>query len=207
MRKLVFVIMLGSMLSWMGCGTARQPVSPEESVVHGTEVPSNESLMTAPEETDKASASDAVDKSSEVQSDEHGDALSVGASEADSQESSGEDELSADIPDGYVLCEVEIRLGSVYKAQSIGPTLEEAFDNAVDEACAVPCAEQIADKGFSEDESEEAIDKCTMACVVDSTVLSKVCWVNSDSVYVGDGNEDGFSPYDEGDETIERQGQ
>ncbi|MBQ9395996.1 MAG: hypothetical protein IJU23_10875 [Proteobacteria bacterium] len=204
--------MLGSLLSAYGCGTSRQPAAPEESAAEakteGTE-PTSEPVV--PETTD--TASDVTEHVSETPSEapsSEGQNEDSHVAVADPQAAESGEGTEADIPADFFRCEVKISLvSSIYQAQAIGPTLEEARDNAVDEACAIPCAEQIADKGFSEDESEEAISKCTEACVVDSTVLAGMCWQNQNSVYSeGDWNENGDPAPTNGDETFEiKQGQ
>ena len=207
---MALVIIISSLLAAYGCGSSRQPVFPEESAVQVKEGAGSEQAIVAPEKPEAVSAVE--NNASETHtgtSADNGDSEPSVQAEGQVAEP-GEGSELVDIPEDFFRCEVRIKLiSSIYQAQAIGPTLEEARDNAVDEACAVPCAEQIADKGFTEDESEAAIDKCTEACVVDSTVLAGMCWQNQNSVYSeGDWNENGDSAPTNGDETFEiKQGQ
>ncbi len=83
-----------------------------------------------------------------------------------------------------IYCEVKIdQNSSLYNAQAAGPTLEEARDNAVDEACAIPCAEQLAEGKLSEDEADKELSACTDHCVSDTIVLAVSCSMGDQVIY------------------------
>lgn len=83
-----------------------------------------------------------------------------------------------------IYCEVKIdQNSSLYNAQAAGPTLEEARDNAVDEACAIPCAEELAHGQLSEDEVDKQLTSCTERCVSDTIVLAVSCSMGDQVIY------------------------
>lgn len=83
-----------------------------------------------------------------------------------------------------IYCEVKIDQNSaLYNAQAAGPTLEEALDNAVEEACAVPCAEDLAHAQISEDEADKKLTSCTEHCVSDTIVLAVSCTSGGQVIY------------------------
>lgn len=83
-----------------------------------------------------------------------------------------------------IYCEVKIdQNSSLYNAQAAGPTLEEARDNAVEEACALPCAEELAQGQMSEDEADKQLSSCTEHCVSDTIVLAVSCSMGDQVIY------------------------
>ncbi|MBQ9816457.1 MAG: hypothetical protein IJM59_03165 [Proteobacteria bacterium] len=125
-------------------------------------------------------------------------------------EQTSSESVSADaFLDEFVHCEVKIdEGGSLYTAQAAGPTLEEARDNAVDEACAIPCAEQMSEQiekqAISEDETEKQLDSCTEKCAGSTIVLAAACYLKGQSIYTeGAWNENGDAAPTNGEESSE----
>lgn len=88
-----------------------------------------------------------------------------------------------DLPPNMILCEVKLdHPDGIYTAQSFGPTLEEARDNAVEEACALPCAEAI-NKDLSDDEAETVLNACAEKCAMKAIVLAAACIQNGNAIY------------------------
>ena len=83
-----------------------------------------------------------------------------------------------------VYCEVKIdQKSALYTAQAAGPTLEEAMDNAVDEACALPCAEELDQGKISDDEADKLLTGCTERCIAETIVLAESCTMNGQVIY------------------------
>lgn len=88
-----------------------------------------------------------------------------------------------DLPPDVIHCEVKLdHPNGIYTAQSFGPTLEEARDNAVEEACALPCAENIA-KDLSDDEAESELNACSEKCAMKAIVLAAACIQHGKPIY------------------------
>ncbi len=137
-------------------------------------------------------------------------AASPGEVKGEAAEQTSAESVSADaFLDEFVHCEVKIdEGGSLYTAQAAGPTLEEARDNAVDEACAIPCAEQMSDQiekqAISEDETEKQLDSCTEKCAGSTIVLAAACYLKGQSIYTeGAWNENGDAAPTNGEESSE----
>ena len=80
-------------------------------------------------------------------------------------------------------CEAKIDYaGSVYTGESRAPTIEEARDGAIEEACAVPCAEDLSEKD-SEKEREDKLEACIDKCTYASIAIAAQCWKDGVSVY------------------------
>ena len=80
-------------------------------------------------------------------------------------------------------CEAKIDYaGSVYTGESLAPTIEEARDGAIEEACAVPCAEDLSEKD-SEKEREDKLEACIDKCTYASIAIAAQCWKDGVSVY------------------------
>lgn len=113
--------------------------------------------------------------------------------------------IAVAIPDEFVHCETKIdEDGSLYTAQAAGPTLEEARDNAVDEACAIPCAEHMEKQTVSEDEAENQLEACIDRCAQNTIVLAAACYLKGQSIYTeGAWNENGDPAPTNGEESTE----
>ena len=111
-------------------------------------------------------------------------------------DASSDDEVPAD----FIRCEVKIEQeDTLYQAQAIGPTLEEARDNAVDEACALPCAVTL--ESVAEEALEEALERCTEACTENTIVVAAECHQNGKSIYTeGAWDKDGYAAPTNGEE-------
>lgn len=105
--------------------------------------------------------------------------------------------------DMLIQCEARIdRNGELYTAQAVGPTIEEARDNAIVEACSIPCAESLESKGISDDELEKEIDACAEQCSDEAIVIAAVCMRKGVSIYTeGAWNENGDPAPTNGSET------
>lgn len=105
--------------------------------------------------------------------------------------------------DMLIQCEGRIdRNGELYTAQAVGPTIEEARDNAIVEACSIPCAESLESKGISDDELEKEIDACAEQCSDEAIVIAAVCMRKGVSIYTeGAWNENGDPAPTNGSET------
>ncbi len=80
-------------------------------------------------------------------------------------------------------CEAKIDYsGSVYMGESLAPTIEEARDSAIEEACAIPCAETLSDDD-TETQREDKLEHCIEACADTSIAIAAQCWHNGISVY------------------------
>lgn len=119
-----------------------------------------------------------------------------------------EEGLDAQVMDGaaddmLIQCEARIdRNGELYTAQAVGPTIEEARDNAIVEACSIPCAESLESKGISDDELEKEIDACAEQCSDEAIVIAAVCMRKGVSIYTeGAWNENGDPAPTNGSET------
>ena len=110
---------------------------------------------------------------------------------------------NVEIPEDFVNCEVRVDIQSaLYTAQAAGPTLEEARDNAVDEACAIPCAMDVKKSGISEDAAEETIDTCSETNVARAIVIAAACTQNGKTIYTeGAWNENGDAAPTNGEES------
>lgn len=83
-----------------------------------------------------------------------------------------------------VKCDARIDFESdLYTAQAVGPTIEEARDNAVDEACSIPCAESLKSASLSDDELEAQIDACAESCSEEAIVIAAACFQDGASIY------------------------
>lgn len=105
--------------------------------------------------------------------------------------------------DMFVKCEARIgKDGKFYTAQAVGPTIEEARENAVAEACSIPCAEELEEQGIADDELEKLIDDCAEACSDEGLVVAAICFREGISIYTEGGwNENGDPAPTNGSET------
>ena len=80
-------------------------------------------------------------------------------------------------------CEAKIDYsGSVYVGESLAPTIEEARDGAIEEACAISCAETLSDDD-SDKQREDKLEHCIETCADASIAIAAQCWHNGISVY------------------------
>lgn len=117
----------------------------------------------------------------------------------DKPEAADDDE---EIPANFISCEIKIEHDdSLYQAQAIGPTLEEARDNALEEACALPCANAL-EGNESEEDTDAKLESCTESCSVNTIVVAAACHQNGKSIYTeGAWNENGDAAPTNGAET------
>ena len=197
----IFIILI--LCGWIqSCGASQTPVvsEPETAVSAAVPVAAN-NVQTA------SAVEDSSTESAVVAAAQNDDTPSLADATAAAESEEKHNEAMDDIPADFFRCEVKLSADSeLYTAQSIGPTLEEARDNAVDEACAVPCAEKISDSQLSDDDAEKAIDTCTEKCSDDADVLAAICWQNHKSVYTeGEWSETGDEAPTNGAEILDTQ--
>lgn len=107
-----------------------------------------------------------------------GDAAETEASASENDQADG----MADIGD-LIRCEVSIDYeGHEHVSESVGPTIEEARDNAIDEVCAVPCAEKLPETA-QDNEREDLLDACIEMCAVKAKAIAAQCWQHGESIY------------------------
>ncbi|MCL2325159.1 MAG: hypothetical protein FWC40_01445 [Proteobacteria bacterium] len=84
-----------------------------------------------------------------------------------------------------VCCEVKLEHASVFfSAKALGPTIEEARDNAIEETCAIPCAELLALDSSQDDETLEAqLESCVELCAEEATVVAAACMQHGEMIY------------------------
>lgn len=207
MRYLKILITLSVLLLLESCGGAQAVVPASEPAVNAGQESVEAVLPEAP-------LAQAVSDEAEQPKQEATD-IAAGVPE---QEESGVSEKKTgmpsshvdedeDIPADFFRCELKINHGGeVFQARSFGPTLEEARDNSVDEACAIPCAASVEDGQLSDDEAEARIDACSEACASNADVLAAACWQNEKVVYTeGEWNENGDKAPTNGAEILDVQ--
>lgn len=104
-----------------------------------------------------------------------------------SENTEGDSDGSENLEDSahsLVKCDARIDFESdLYTAQAVGPTIEEARDNAVEEACSIPCAESLKSASLSDDELEAQIDACAESCSEEAIVIAAACFQDGASIY------------------------
>jgi len=95
----------------------------------------------------------------------------------------GEEDF-ADDPE-VVCCEVKLEHASMFfSAKALGPTIEEARDNAIDETCAIPCAEQLVlDSSQDENSLEAQLESCVESCAEAAIVVAAACMQHGEMIY------------------------
>lgn len=184
--------------------TSIQPVASDNDVV--AEQSGSVAAEAAEDtETDMAAVSDVA-----VATDKEENALLAAESDvpseaqpSDGTETDGVDETAdeSEVPENFIRCEVKIEQDDMlYQAQAIAPTLEEARDIAVEEACALPCAATL-DAGVAEDDAEAKLESCTESCTESTIVVAAACHQNGKSIYTeGAWNVDGDAAPTNGEE-------
>lgn len=110
-------------------------------------------------------------------------APSLESAENTEGDSDGSEDLE-ESAQSLVKCDARIDFESdLYTAQAVGPTIEEARDNAVDEACSIPCAESLKSASLSDDELEAQIDACAESCSEEAIVIAAACFQDGASIY------------------------
>lgn len=110
-------------------------------------------------------------------------APSLESAENTEWDSDGSEDLD-ESAQSLVKCDARIDFESdLYTAQAVGPTIEEARDNAVDEACSIPCAESLKSASLSDDELEAQIDACAESCSEEAIVIAAACFQDGASIY------------------------
>ncbi len=202
-RLSLFGFIILALVGLQGCGASQSAVSVPETA-------SSEASNVVQTESDERTVESEVISEDVHDSEVPAPVESVSADDGDrvinieTVPKSAEEEA---VPADFFRCEVKISMSSsVYTAASVGPTLEEARDTAVDEACAIPCAESIAGRSLSEDEAETAIDACTNQCTDNADVLAASCWQNDKTVYTeGEWSETGDAAPTNGAEILDVQ--
>lgn len=214
MKPSHFAFILLALLLLQSCGASTsagadvnniQPMPSEPSVAVQPE--KTEPVKTAPsEEPQAAPAAEAVQAEAVIA--EPQEAVVDPAHAAEAPKAQDEVVVKADIsadeqdiPANIIRCEVKIEQeDTLYQAQAIAPTLEEARDNAVEEACALPCASTI-EADSAEDDAEAKLESCTETCTENTIVVAAACHQNGKSIYTeGAWNEDGDAAPTNGEE-------
>lgn len=191
----ISVALLTAALLFSACSGSRQNVSVSDPAAQAApaEAASSE---TAPADKAEATGEDKAEGAPAGQA----DAQAAGEAQA-AENSPGDAESQAanldtpkiileppaynadDLPPDVIHCEVKLdHPNGIYTAQSFGPTLEEARDNTVEEACALPCAENIA-KDLSDDEAESELNACAEKCAMKAIVLAAACIQHGKPIY------------------------
>lgn len=200
-RLTLFGAVLG-MLLLGGCGVSQPAAQSPETVsnqlaseeIHVQE--QDNETKEVPEASLVASANDSVvqetvDAVSEPSNAADENAVQVVASQDEHDVGSVQPVDSEPEPDpSFVRCEVRIEDGDVFSASAAGPTVEEAKDNAVDEACAIPCAQRSESAQLSDDELNEQIEKCTEKCSDEANVTAVSCYQFGKLVFSESGEND-----------------
>lgn len=82
-----------------------------------------------------------------------------------------------------IKCEVKIDFEeNVHTSFALAPTVEEARDSAVEEACSLPCADKYKDV---QDEAalEKKLEKCVEECAEKAVVMAAACSLKDKLVY------------------------
>ncbi len=203
MNRLTSLGAIGLMLLLGGCGVSQPAAQSPETV----------SNQLASEETrvQNNETKDASETSSDVSVDEANVIAEQGTGETASEASNAVDESAVQRVDAqdeqsvasvqaadsepepdpsFVRCEVRIEEEGVFSAFGAGPTVEEAKDNAVDEACAIPCAQHSEGTQLSDDELNEQIEKCTEKCSEEANVTAVSCFQFGKLVFSESGEND-----------------
>ncbi|MBO4351847.1 MAG: hypothetical protein J6A01_13010 [Proteobacteria bacterium] len=167
----------------MGCGASQVKVpegtTPAEKQPESAEAAENPKVTQTPAESGQIQA-----KETELADSGNVQVPAENAHEAVVESSEDNVEIANAPKLDLIYCEVKIdQNSSLYNAQAAGPTLEEARDNAVDEACAIPCAEELAHGQISEDEADKQLSSCTEHCVSDTIVLAVSCSMGDQVIY------------------------
>lgn len=186
--------------SSLGIEPTKNDVEPSDSGMRADDVAASDSVDVSNSEIDKSTKNHA-DKSVEVDENavmnenaanssnsiqppsDSESAPSLESAENTEGDSDGSEDLE-DSAHSLVKCDARIDFESdLYTAQAVGPTIEEARDNAVDEACSIPCAESLKSASLSDDELEAQIDACAESCSEEAIVIAAACFQDGASIY------------------------
>lgn len=186
--------------SSLGIEPTKNDVEPSDSGMRADDVAASDSVDVSNSEIDKSTKNHA-DKSVEADGNavmnentanssnsiqppsDSESAPSLESAENTEGDSDGSEDLE-DSAHSLVKCDARIDFESdLYTAQAVGPTIEEARDNAVDEACSIPCAESLKSASLSDDELEAQIDACAESCSEEAIVIAAACFQDGASIY------------------------
>lgn len=195
-----------------GCAVGDSQATEQSDTSDGSSVSSTSKASTIGAAGDQAVAPAGIDES-HADGGDSGKASNVDLADAENAQNaenaaSNADDLSGITAGGitddmFVKCEARIgKDGKFYTAQAVGPTIEEARENAVAEACSIPCAEELEEQGIADDELEKLIDDCAETCSDEGLVVAAICFREGVTIYTEGGwNENGDPAPTNGSET------
>ncbi len=182
MRSLVlhsFVLLFAFTL--FACGTTSKVAEPSAPAPSQTVEVNDNGAVVGDAVTEDQVADEQADADAPA-----GAAAAENAADGNTNDAAEQDDATPDEPadiGDLVRCEAKIAFeGQEFTAEAIGPTLEEARDNAFEESCAQPCADKLPESA-QESEREDLLDACIEDCVGASKPIAAQCWQHSVSIY------------------------